>query len=235
MKSDLGKKYGLKLPELYIHPNDYQINFLVKDIKKNYTKEDPILIYDWGGGNGLFSKTIINKLKEYNNLKIVIIDSDGSKFIKRSQIENINSNIIDFCGVERCDYSVVRNIFHYNAYSDNLKILNKIYDYTKRNLLFINIFAQENEIEGYKIMEKYLKRWFGVLRSYPNKKTLKQAISDSNWKIGKFKIDSNEKFDCLDFCKRRFNLNSERLEKLKEENLNALIKTSNTLMFWCVK
>lgn len=231
---DFNQKYGLNLKEIFKYPNKEQLSFLINDICKRYKDKDKILIYDWGGGNGLLALSLLDILSKYDNLHFLIIDIDDSKFINHPKIKNVKADISDVNLACECDYSIVRNTFHYNNQEINLKILKNIKSLTKNNLLYINMYSVPKEEKYFKRFSTFLMQWFNVYRNYPLFKILKESLELSGWKIESEKKIINKNFDFINFSRKRYGLDIKKLNKLKEEKID-MIKTNGTAIFWCKK
>lgn len=227
-----GTKYGLNIPEKFIDENLTHLAPLISDIKKgNQTR--PVTVFDFGGGNGLMALSLVSALKEHD-IHVTIVDEDKSKFVQRKNVDNVHSNILTFDRDQAMDYSIMRNIFHYNLVDHNKDILQKVLSLTKRNLLFVNMFIDESEEGLYKRHEKLIKKWFGSYRNFPTLAMLEKTIKTSGWNILSKDLIIKNNFDFIDFSKRRYNLSDEQVLELIDEGLDK-INVDRTAIFWCGK
>lgn len=211
---DFGKNFG---KQKYLKDSTYNHNreileALIEDLKKNFKEEDYISIADWGGGNAILSKDLLKFLPEYKNIAITVIDLDNSKFISHKRINNIEADISEYKPEEKFDYSIMRQVLHYNPWNIQKKILKNIHSNTKIGLLIENFFIEEERTKEWEKVNKGLKEILGINRYIPNldelKKELKKSwglVTDKKLKFSKstvkefhidrFKID--EKYDSL--------------------------------------
>jgi hypothetical protein len=225
---DFGTEFGKKYPSVYSDNNYIEVSNLIKDIKKNHTPNEDILIYDWGGGTGVLAQTIINALLEYKNLKIIVIDVDKNKFIKREKISYVCSDLKDFNKGKKANYSISRNVFHYNTEKENVKILKNIYKLTKEKYLAINIYFSRGLEDSWKFISKTLNDWFNVYRQYYPLKSQMDFIEKVGWEKDISKMLSNKKYiniynyDVIKFHTVRFKLSKKQSEIYKKSSVKKI-------------
>jgi hypothetical protein len=87
---DFGKDYGKigLVHEIAYSHNDEELRPLLDDIARNFADGETISIGDWGGGNGIMSGELRNRLAGHHP-KISVIDLDTEKFSENHRYTNI--------------------------------------------------------------------------------------------------------------------------------------------------
>ena len=231
--ADFGKNFGKNIPSIYLKQNQIYLRALIKDIKKNCKPSDPVLIYDWGGGNGLIEMTLVKELKNFKKLRIVIFDLDKSKFIKHPKIKNVCGDLVKIKPKIRADYSIMKHVIHYNTPKNNKKIFENIYNSTKKKLLLINMYIRKDEISYYKNLVILLYDWFGIFRKWPTLKEILSMVKKSKFKLV-YEGKILKKMDSINFYTRRYYLCSKQISILRDKNIDK-IKTHKELILLCSK
>lgn len=219
-KIDKGTKFGLE------NTSDYQkLYFDNLDLIAKWSKEilpkSNFIIADYGGGNGLVAKKIINELNKSNfsNYVVEIIDNDKSKFVKYKNLINLQEDILKYRKKERYDLSIIRYVMHLLDNKQRLQFLKNVYNNAKNgSYILIGNFVVDDE-NDYEIKRKildYIEAKKDIKkRSIPKSEQIIDLIKQAGFKVEKKEKISYE-ITITDFYKNRFDLTN--------ENINELIK-----------
>lgn len=215
---DSGKNFGLinssNFKTLYHDSLNLVIQWCLPVLPKKNFK-----IADYGGGNGIVSKKIINALigKKFTDFVVENIDHDKNKFVKYKNFINVYHDILDYRAINRYDFSICRFLLHYFGTRKKKQLLKTIYKNTKPGgyLLLVN-FVVDNK-KNYTIKNKifnFLETNKGIGKRYvPEINEIKKIITDTGFKIIKEKKIS-QNISVADFYKNRFKLTTQEITKI---------------------
>jgi len=219
-KIDGGQKFGLDktsdFKKLYTDNLDMIVNWSVPILPKSNFK-----IADYGGGNSIVSKKIIDELAKKNitNFSVENIDNDKNKFIEYKNLKNIYGDILSYDKKDQYNLSIARFLMHLFNNTEREQLLKNIYNNTKQSgYVLLGNFVIDDE-RNYNIKRK-------ILDYIESKKHIKSRFIPKTVEIEKmletvgFKIAKEKKvfykISISDFYKNRFNLTDKEIKEVNK-------------------
>lgn len=217
-KIDKGQKFGLENTPDYKKLYSNNLGLITKWTEKVLPKSN-FIIADYGGGNGIVSKNIIDVLTENGstNFSVENIDNDKNKFTEYKNMHNIYGDILNYKKKNHYNLSVARFLMHLFNESERQQLLKNIYDNTKQGGYIVLGNFVINDEYNYNIKRK-------ILDYIENKKAIKSRCIPKTDEIKKllqvtgFEIVKEEKvfykISISDFYRHRFDLTDKEVDDI---------------------
>ena len=213
VKADQGKKFGLAessdFDAVYHKHNTLFLNLLLRQINR-----DNICIADYGGGNGILSKILIDmcKKKGFKKFNVENIDFDKSKFVEIPHLVNIEEDILDYNVPNRYDFAISRFVLHYVPKGKQLTFLKNIYDNLKTGGFFLLIHYIAGDTEG--VVHDFIRRELLIKRGpFLSKENVLAMIKEAGFEIEEMK-EVSDVLSIDDFYRHKFQLNDSQIKDL---------------------
>lgn len=217
-KIDDGKNFGLQNSpnfKILYHDNlDLIASWALEVLPTENFK-----IADYGGGNGIVSKKIIDALtnKGVKNFTAENIDNDKGKFVEYKNLTNIQGDVFNYQTPNNYDLSICRLLLHLFEDSKRVQLLKNIYDNTKSGgYILLGNYVVDDE-KNYNIKRKilnFIESRKGISNRYiPKTNEVEKLVINAG-----FNIVKEEKLfydiSIADFYKNRFGLTTDELNQI---------------------
>jgi len=213
IKADQGKNFGLAdsvdFNYIYHKYNTLFLNLLLQQIN-----HDDVNIADYGGGNGILAKKLIEMCKEkgFKKFNIENIDIDRSKFVEIPHLINIEENITNYKSKNKYDFAMSRFVLHYIPEEKQLIFLKNVYNNLKTGgfFLFIHYIAGNTE----KIVHDLIKKELSIKRGpFLSKENVLDMIKEVGFEIESVK-EVSDVISIDNFFRHKFKLNDSQIKDI---------------------
>lgn len=213
IKADQGKKFGLAdsadFNNIYHKYNTLFLNLLLQQIN-----HDNICIADYGGGNGILAKKLIDmcKNKGFKKFNIENIDIDKSKFVEVPHLINIEEDVVNYKSENKYDFAMSRFVLHYIPKEKQLIFLKNVYNNLKTGgfFLFIHYIAGNTE----KIVHDLIKKELSIKRGpFLSKENALDMIKEVGFEIEEIK-EVSDVISIDNFFRHKFKLNDSQIKDI---------------------